>query len=363
MFYKTGNEMMKKWVVIFLTTLSCIAVLGCDDDDSSVVASESVPEESASIDTVFVNSTDTVFMNFIDTAFVDRLDTVFVDRLDTVVVEHRDTLTLTSSGLVKKCRTSFDSSFVPGYSLFWGNSLLLGYQDFGMSASAADKDYYWQIEDYFIKNKIDFTGNRVTGSFENMTTLEAQEQFLKDNIYPHLEKNPGLIVIQLGDNIDENEEFFIMEESISHVMERICSMADSARVLWVGEWYSTPLKQFLLKRLADDYGITFVDISDLNTSDNQARLGDVNVYPFEREFSLKYDSYEVNGDSLTIRFYSEDSLYASIIKISSYEDDSENKRITWTGKEFITADVFVASHPNDKAFKEISKRIMAALGY
>jgi len=256
-----------------------------------------------------------------------------------------------------------DSAVVPGYSLFWGNSLLLGYQQFGMSASAVNKDYYWQVENYFKTHDIPFDGHRVTGIFENMASLEEQEAFLEERIYPHLSDSTGLVVIQLGDNVDTDEELAIMEESVSHVMETVRAKAPNAHVFWVGEWYSSKFKQELLIRTAEENGVNFVDISDLNTPENQARVGQVIVYPEEREFQMAYDSIEVKDSLLTVNFTWSDTSYTSTVKVSSYKDVPEQKQITWVGVEYIVPDSFVASHPNDKAFAEIYKRIMAALGY
>jgi len=327
-------------------SLFLAVLLGCGDDDSSNSRHEDVPSK---VDTVFVESRETVFVETVDSIYVERIDNLYKNSED--------------GSVSARCRTTFDSSFVPGKSLFLGNSLLLGYQLFGMSASAADKDYFHIMEKYFQDHEIPFSPVRVTGIFENMTSLEDQAAFLEERLNHRIDDSTGMVIIQLGDNIDNESEFTIMEKGLSVLMSSVCSRAPNARVLWVGEWYSSALKQFLLKRLTADYGITFVDISDLNTLQNQSFMGQVITYPEELAFSMAYDSYQVEDSLLTVKYTRDDSTYTSTLKINSYQDDSVSKKITWKGLESVVDDGFVASHPNDDAFAEIAKRIMAALGY
>lgn len=348
--FKPWNWSWKLESKKFVDNLGVFVVLllmlcGCGDKDSGCRPFD----ESRTVDTVFVERNDTIF--------VERLDSIFVERIDTLYLPHIE------DSSVKKCRSDFDSTFVPGKAVFLGNSLLLGYEDFGMSASELEKDYFHRIKKFFDTNKIPFSAQRVTGSFENMVSLDEQAEYLNARLYPRLGDSVNLVVIQLGDNIDNEPEFSIMEQGLSNLMENVCAMAPNARVLWVGEWYSSSLKQFVLKRLTSDYGISFVDISDLNSSVNQSYVGKVITYPKEKEFSLKYDSLEFIDSILTIDFTVGDSAYKASIKVSSYRDSVDAKIVNWSGFENIVSDPFVASHPNDDAFAEIAKRILAALGY
>ena len=78
---------------------------------------------------------------------------------------------------------------------------------------------------------------------------------------------------------------------------------------------------------------------------------------------MKYESYKSDGDSLEITFSANNSPYTVKIKVDDFSDDTETQTISWTGKQFIVNDAGTASHPNDKAFKQIAERILEALGY
>lgn len=341
------NIILSGLALVFLSVFSA-----CSEEESG-----SSPSEILVVDTLFVEKTDTIVVNRIDSIYIDRVDSVFVDRVDTLYIPDSS-----ENGRVR-CRADFDSSYVPGKSVFLGNSLLLGYIGFGMSATAPENDYFFRMERFFEANEIPFSATRITGVYENMVLQEDQIAFLEERLYPNLDDSVGLVVLQLGDNMDNELEYSVMESSLGMLMENVCTRAPNARVLWVGEWYSTALKQFLLKRLTSDFGITFVDISDLNVPENQSFVGEIVNYPDEHEFEMDYDSYETDGEFLTVNYIVEDSLYTSHIKVSSFKVDENEKRLTWVGKEYIVSHPFVASHPNDKAFAEIAKRILGALGY
>ena len=147
------------------------------------------------------------------------------------------------------------------------------------------------------------------------------------------------------------------------MLDRICSIAKNAKVLWVGEWYATDAKQRFFKEEAEKFGLTFVDISDLNIPENQSYVGAVVDFPVVKNFSMEYDSYKVGGDSLEISFSTDGSQYQSKIKVERFSDDIESKTISWRGYQYIVPNTAVATHPNDKAFKKIAERILKALGY
>ncbi len=284
-----------------------------------------------------------------------KYDTVFT--VDTVV----ETRILEN---FSKCRTDFDSVIVPGKSFFWGNSLLGGYDGlFGVSATNDSRDYFAHIKKFFESREIPFEAVKVVGMYENMSTIQEKEDYFRRNVKRFINDSTGLVVIQLGDNVDNEQEYIILKESIDLMLDRICSIAKNAKVLWVGEWYATDAKQRFFKEEAEKFGLTFVDISDLNIPENQSYVGAVVDFPVVKNFSMEYDSYKVDGDSLEISFSTDGSQYQSKIKVERFSDDIESKTISWRGYQYIVPNTAVATHPNDKAFKKIAERILKALGY
>jgi hypothetical protein len=196
-----------------------------------------------------------------------------------------------------------------------------------------------------------------------MLSVQEKVEYFDQTILPHINDSTTLVVLQLGDNVNEEQEFIILKESIESMLNQICGIAKNAKVLWVGEWYASIPKQQLLKEEAEKFGLTFVDISDLNYLENQARIGDIVEYPNKQYFSMKYESYKSDGDSLEITFSMYNSLYTVKIKVDNFSDEPKSKTISWAGNQYIVDDAGIASHPNDKTFKIIAERILEALGY
>ncbi len=356
---------------IIIANLFCAAVFlslcACSNDITKVDAKEidSLTANQVSRDTI--TKIDTVFKTdtILQLNTVTTLDTLI--KLDTVLeldtILKIDTLEIEKPVKLNKCRTDFDAPIIPAQSLFWGNSLLAGYGTFGVSASNNANDYFAHIKNYFDSNEIPFEVHKINGSYENMLSVQEKEEYFEQTVMPFINDSTNLVVIQLGDNVNEEQEFIILKESIESMLNQICGIAKNAKVLWVGEWYASIPKQQLLKEEAEKFGVTFIDISDLNNSENQARIGDIVEYPEQRQFSMKYESYKSDGDSLEITFSANNSPYTAKIKVDDFSDDTETQTISWTGKQFIVNDAGTASHPNDKAFKQIAERILEALGY
>lgn len=344
---------MKYIIVVIFCILTC-----CSNDTSDISFQElesfTASETSIPKDTIFIFDT----IEPIDTFTL--FDTIKI--IDTI--EAIDTLKITKwKEDFNKCKTVFDSAIVPQKALFWGNFLLGGFGQFGMSASNDTLDYFAHIKHFFDEKIISFEASKIAGNYENIQNLQEKQLYINDVIYPLISDSTNLVVIQLGDNVNEEQEFIIFKDDIDFLLDHICGIAKNAKVLWIGEWYASAPKQKILKEEAEKFGVTFIDISDLNIPSNQSYVGAIIDFPNISNFSMTYDSYIAKEDSLEISFYYEDSLYTSTIKIENYSDDSLTKTISWEGNQFIVPNSGIATHPNDKAFKEIADRILIALGY
>ena len=353
----------KKIIIVKLICAAAIFSLYACSNDITRIDTEEINSSSANqipCDTII--KVDTILK--IDSIFIKdtilQLDTV--TSLDTIF--KLDTLEIIKPAYdFNKCRTDFDTPIIPARSVFWGNSLLGGYGTFGVSASNNANDYFAHIKKHFDSKGIPFEAHKINGIYENMLSVQEKEEYFDQVVMPTINDSTSLIVLQLGDNVNEEQEFIILKESVEAMLNRICGIAKNAKVLWVGEWYASIPKQQLLKEESEKFGVTFIDISDLNNSENQARIGDIVEYPQPQDFSMKYESYEIDGDSLKIVFSANDTPYTAKIKIDHFSDDPESQTISWTGTQFIVYNSAIASHPNDKAFKEIAERILYALGY
>jgi len=258
-----------------------------------------------------------------------------------------------------------DRNHPPSNVVVLGNSLLLGNGGFGLAASDSSKDYFSRVDSVFRGLNPDCVGKRVMAKHtENSLNNADLYSSITDNISPSLSDSNDLVIIQLGDNIDTGEEVDRMKITVAAIMDTVCSKAPNAKVVWVGEWYSNERKQKILRQMTEAYGIQFIDISDLNVEENQARVGDIIEYPDVRQQSIKYEEYHVYGeDTLFVAFKEDGKLYQTVIFILDHFDIPEWKQLDYVGNMGIITDSFAATHPNDQGFKLIADRILDGLGF
>lgn len=260
-----------------------------------------------------------------------------------------------------------DRANPPSNYVVMGNSLLLGNGRFGLAASDSSKDYFSRIDSVFRSLNPGCIGKRVMAK-NTENSLSDKELFsaISANISPSLSDSNDLVIIQLGDNIDTGEEIQRMKKTVGAIMDSVCIRSPSAKVVWVGEWYSSDRKQKILRQMADAYGVQFIDISDLNVKENQAKVGDIVEYPDIRLQSVKYEDYHVYGekeDTLFISFKEDDQLYQTVIFIIDHYENPEKKQLDFLGCMGIVTDSFAATHPNNQGFKLIADRILEDLGF
>lgn len=173
---------------------------------------------------------------------------------------------------------------IPSKTLFIGNSLLLGNHHgdyaFGMCASNINNDYYYHITQYILNRKSNATFDKISGTaFESATTQNAVSDFLNNTLLPKLNNDLQLVIVQLGDNVNTSEKVTMFNSSCLQLLQFIRLHAPNSRVVFVGEWYSSAQRQTIISNACKNSGCQFVDISMLNTTENQSSIGTVITYP------------------------------------------------------------------------------------
>ena len=173
---------------------------------------------------------------------------------------------------------------IPNKALFIGNSLLLGNHHenfaFGMCASDINNDYYYHITQFILNKKTNATFEKLSGvDFENATTQEMVDNFLNDTLLPKLNNDLQLVIVQLGDNVNTSNKVNIFKSSCLELLKFIRINSPNARVVFVGEWYSSSEKQTIIANACKNSGTQFVDISPLNIEENQASVGTIITFP------------------------------------------------------------------------------------
>ena len=173
---------------------------------------------------------------------------------------------------------------IPNKTLFIGNSLLIGNQHdnyaFGMCATDINNDYYHHITQYILNIKPNATFEKISGTdFEGATSQNTVNNFLSNTLLPHLDDNIQLVIVQLGDNVNTQEKVTMFNSSCLELLQFIRTYAPNSRVVFVGEWYSSAQRQTIIANACKNSGCQFVDISNLNTTENQATIGTIITFP------------------------------------------------------------------------------------
>lgn len=181
---------------------------------------------------------------------------------------------------------------LPSNVLFIGNSLLTGINSastghsgitaFGMAASNMNEDYAARILSYLTAQGISsLTYDKTNaGGYETAKTQQEEEDFLYDLFHSgyYLNENRQLVLIQLGDNVNNSGGYDRVSLWVNGGAERFIAYirehAPNARIGWIAEWYSTPEKQEAIRKACRKYGGVFIDVSDLPViAGNQSHIG------------------------------------------------------------------------------------------
>ena len=218
----------------------------------------------------------------------------------------------TSELMERRLRTLGSGS--PISLLFIGNSITkYGYNElwwgyWGMGATRRELDYKHLVQTMLA---VDHT---VTADSYNFAMWESPSLFgiTRDSALPTLSSALSepydVVVIQLGENITEEGN---IEEEYANLIGYIRAFQPSSQIIVVGDFWKNDVTERVEKKLCAQYGLTYVDLSDIRTSEYLLGMG-----------------------------------------ASVYGDDGEMHVVANTG---------VASHPNDLAMQIIAQRVYTCI--
>ena len=181
-------------------------------------------------------------------------------------------------------RTTISVPTVPGKTLFIGNSLLQGLGSaekggrFGMCATDSRHDYYYYVTSAILKKNPTAVFTKLSGTaFEGSTDLDTAGRWYAAKRYLFKE-DLDLIIIQLGDNVNDNEKQAAFGNNIRHLLAQIKADCPKARVICVGTWYYRPTVISDYIRACKENGCDFVSIQNLLSTQTLPPAGTIVTY-------------------------------------------------------------------------------------
>ena len=247
--------------------------------------------------------------------------------------------------------------YIPKHITFIGNSLLIGFGSFGMSATNKNGDYYTKI-----LSRTGATGTKIGGvDWEGATTVSLANK-AADNIINQINADSGLIIIQLGDNWNNENTVANLPTTLPYLIKGIREKCPKARVCWVFAWYYKQNAVQILQNNCKLYGVKFINIDGLSSvQSNQNKIGAIYTYDTDQTVTYSVDSFSILEDNkVTLNFTVDGVPYSVTINYTSYKSTA-GVSITVTGKECVITNAGVASHPSDTGFTQIADKIITEM--
>lgn len=134
------------------------------------------------------------------------------------------------------------TSLTPNKALFYGNSLTVGFDNYGMAAS--DYKHGWaDLVSQSIKNvNSSFTYQSINGgNWENATASADRIAELNNTVKPNIDASVDLVVIQLSDNVNTDDKKATFADDAKEIITWFRQQAPKARIVWIASWFNPSL--------------------------------------------------------------------------------------------------------------------------
>lgn len=163
----------------------------------------------------------------------------------------------------------------PNRVAIFGNSLISNTGGIGMAASDRYHDWYYLTSQYIKSHNPNAVINdRLNAStWEQAETSADRQSIFENTIKPQLSADTDLVILQLGDNVNTAARQATIEQDAEALIQDIKQVSPHAQIYWLASWFGNPE---LIAKLHDAClatGATHIDISDLNTKENQSSIG------------------------------------------------------------------------------------------
>ena len=222
-----------------------------------------------------------LYRHYLNTFYTVTMKNGKIDNISSPVVKKK---TENYATILTADRTTVSVPTVPKKTLFIGNSLLQGLGSaekggrFGMCATDSRHDYYYYVTRAILQKNPTAKFTKLSGTaFEGSTDLNTAGRWYAAKRYLFKE-DLDLIIIQLGDNVNDNEKKAAFGNNIRHLLAQIKADCPKARVICVGTWYYRPTVISDYIRACKENGCDFVSIEGLLSTQTLPPAGTIVTY-------------------------------------------------------------------------------------
>lgn len=157
----------------------------------------------------------------------------------------------------------------------FGNSLTSNTGGIGMAASDQYHDWYYLTSQYLKKQNPNVTINdRLNiSTWEQAETSADRQSIFESTIKPQLSADTDLVILQLGDNVNNDARKATIEEDSKTLLQNIKQVSPNAQIYWLASWFGNPDLIGKIDNACLAEGATHININDLNVKENQSSIG------------------------------------------------------------------------------------------
>lgn len=157
-----------------------------------------------------------------------------------------------------------------------GNSITMHSKgNIGMAASDEYHDYYYLLKTKLQEKYETVNMTRVSAiDWEENRIISSRTDWINEHLTEEVVANQDLVIFQLGDNCVPTESF---KESTEELVKHIKQYSPNAKMIWVAMWFIDEERLAMIPEICNEFGIDFINITDLVTDEYKSYIGDKRV--------------------------------------------------------------------------------------